>query len=96
MTDIRLMVWTTVKGAAKFAKAVATGDKADNMEIMRRRAVCRECPSRVTKMHPRGVPGIDTESDWCGEPLKETQTTCGCLLAGKTAVGSERCPQGKW
>ncbi len=90
------MVWTGVKGAAKFAAATATGDIADDATIEARRAICRECTYRVRKMHPLGMIGVDAESDWCGEPLVETPTTCGCLLAGKTAVGSEGCPQELW
>lgn len=90
------MTWTGVKGAARFVEAIATGDVASPEEIDRRRAICRDCPSKVIKMIPGGIVGIDGDSAWCGEPLVENDWTCGCLLAGKTAVGSEFCPQGKW
>lgn len=81
-----------IYGAAKFAAAWATGDVATAETTEARRAVCRQCPSRVRAI----APGAVFESDWCGRPLKETGATCGCLIYGKTMIGSERCPQGKW
>lgn len=83
-----------VHGGTKFLAALATGDAADDETILARRAICKECPSRV-----RGrVPPMTEDSDWCGPPLNPDGLpgVCGCLLAGKTAVGSEICPQGKW
>lgn len=90
------LTWTGAKGAAKFAAAVASGDMADSLTMETRRAVCRACPSlRLVK-----IPGATEASHWCGEPLVdrmgEPLPTCGCLCAAKTAVGSERCPQGRW
>lgn len=83
---------TGIYGAAKFAAALASGDVASDEVSEQRREVCRGCPSRVRKP---GLPGLP-DSDWCGEPMEETPTTCGCLLYGKTMVASERCPAGKW
>jgi hypothetical protein len=77
---------TGLRGGATYAVALATGDMAPDAVVEARRAICRECPSRVRALG----------NDWCGEPLTETATECGCNLYAKTAVGSERCPQGKW
>lgn len=88
--------WTAAKGAAKYAAAIAAGDLADDETTARRRAICRECPSRVRLT----VKGATSESDWCGPPfesrLDAALPTCGCLIAAKTAVASEPCPQGRW
>lgn len=86
-----------VKGAVRWATAVATGDMADDATVAERRAICRECPSRVRKV----ASGALAESDWCGEPLVDRTgeadaPTCGCLLQGATSVASKSCPQGKW
>jgi hypothetical protein len=83
---------TGVKGAARYAEALASGDWADDAAIEHRRSTCRACRSRVRLT----VLGESAESDWCGEPLVETETTCGCLIFAATAVGSKACPQGKW
>lgn len=74
------------KGGAKFLEAIRAGDWADDAAVEARRARCRACPSRVRRWG----------SDWCGEPLTATDRTCGCLVYGKTLVGSEACPQGQW
>lgn len=96
MTISLAQVLTGMRGGATFAKALAAGDMADAETIEARRAICRGCPSRVRK----AVAGMKAESDWCGDPLKASMRgptpVCGCLLAGKTAVGSEHCPQAKW
>lgn len=85
-------ILTGIFGAAKFAAAVASGNIADEETVLRRREKCRNCPSRVRAV----APGAVFESDWCGPALEETPTTCGCLILGKTLVGSESCPQAKW
>jgi hypothetical protein len=94
--QMTLRVLNGARGGAKFARALARGDIADDATIEARRAICRECPSRVRK----AVLKMKSESDWCGDPLQPGMRmdppTCGCLLAGKTAVGSETCPQGRW
>jgi hypothetical protein len=90
--SVRLRALVGVYGASKFLAAALAGDLADDATIDARRAVCRDCPNRVRKI----APGSVAESDWCGEPLVETGSTCGCLIAGKTLVGSETCPSGKW
>lgn len=96
MTVSLAQVLTGMRGGRKFALAILKGDVADEATIEARRAICRECPSRVRT----AVLGMKSESDWCGNPLeasmKADPPVCGCLLAGKTAVGSERCPQAKW
>jgi len=81
-----------VRGAERFLSAVLTGDLADRETVERRRSECRSCASRVRLT----ISGASSPSDWCGTPLTATETTCGCLCAGKTVVGSEKCPQGRW
>ena len=85
---------TGVRGGVRFIEAIAAGDWADDAEIERRRSICRTCPSRVRAR----LLGMEADSDWCGPPLNPDKLpgVCGCLLAGKSAVGSERCDQAKW
>lgn len=89
-------MWMAANGATRYAAAMASGDVAPDIEIEIRRACCRCCPSMVVARSDNA----EGESAWCGKPfndrLGEKLPTCGCLLAGKTAVASERCPQGRW
>lgn len=87
---------SALKGGGKFAAAVLTGDIAPQIVVDRRRAICRGCPScRVAT-----ADGAVEASNWCGEPLvdglDQWPPTCGCLIYGKTIVGSEKCPQARW
>jgi len=93
---VRLAVLTQkalvgVNGGLGYVVALGSGDKADDATVDTRRAICRACPTRERAALP-----LCAVSDWCGEPLVVTADSCGCLLAGKTAVASEGCPQGKW
>jgi hypothetical protein len=81
-----------VHGASTFLAAVASGDVAPQPAVEARRAICRVCPRMVVKV----APGAVADSSWCGEPLQVTASTCGCLVAAKTLVASEKCPQNKW
>lgn len=81
-----------VKGGAKFAVAIASGDIASTSDMAARLDSCHDCPHYTVKV----APGAIAESAWCGEPFQETQHTCGCLLGGKTMVASESCPSGRW
>jgi hypothetical protein len=90
---------TAAKGGAVWAKAIATGDVADEATIEERRAICRQCPMMTVE----ALPGMTSPSAWCGKPfvanLKDpdpSKRACGCLLAGKTAVASQSCPQTRW
>lgn len=90
-------MWMAAHGATRYAAAMATGDIAPDGEIEIRRACCRACPSMMVERSDNA----EGESAWCGKPFKDNmddprRPTCGCLLAGKTAVASERCPQGRW
>src|SRR5690606_1028433 len=83
-------------GARKYVRAILAGDIASDAVIEERRDICRRCPSQWY-----GQAAEDTgESLWCGKPepggMDRALPTCGCFLAGKTAVASEACPQGKW
>lgn len=85
-------MWTIAHGATKYAAAWATGDRAPAEVIAKRRETCRYCPDQAIQ---RALMS-DGVSSWCGRPFVDTGDTCGCLLAGKTSIASEACPQGKW
>jgi hypothetical protein len=96
------VLWVAFRGAWRYAEAVARGDEADEPERTRRIASCAVCRSLdESQTSKAGVVAL-----WCGTRLDESNGTCGCLVgltingqtqaAGKTRVGSERCPQGKW
>ena len=101
-----LRTWVGVKGAAKFAEAVARGDVASAEVIEARRSECRACEARTVGLFPKEHGGDETDapSSWCGPALVEllhegvpiAERYCGCLIAGKTCVASEECPRGKW
>lgn len=91
MTTLR-PIWTLAKGATKYAAAWLAGDRAPQAEITKRRNVCKVCPD-MTVARALMSDGV---SSWCGRPFVDTGDTCGCLLAGKTSIASEKCPQGKW
>ncbi len=79
-----------VKGAAK---AILGIDRASAALSMRRRAICDECPHAVP-CNTRG-----TRACWCGklwDGVRGINRTCGCYLAFKTKVRSEKCPLDAW
>lgn len=98
-------LWTAVEGASKYRDAIANGDVADDLVAQVRAEVhCGQCPSA------RRVDKAGIQRTFCGEPFENRMNTalptCGCLVAvtvngethpaGKTVVGSEKCPQGKF
>lgn len=97
-------LWVALRGAAKYAEAVATGDVADAAAACHRAAVCGECGTHdVVGTSHRG-----TFAGYCGR-VDVPGVSCGCLVtltvlgdspeprpAGKTLVAAERCPRGKW
>jgi len=93
-----MSLWHAIKGAKRYAEAVATGDSADGITRAARASVCGKCPER----REYRVPLLSLSAAFCGEAFKETATTCGCLVlagdrpAGKTCVRSEACPKGLW
>lgn len=98
------VLWTAMKGGWKYAKAVADGDLASEDEALRRMSICRSCPDRHVRTVTLNQGAV--RAWYCGKPLTESKTTCGCLVAitvhgvdspgGKSVVGSEACPQKKW
>lgn len=94
-TDVplRIALVAMAKGAGEFLPAIVRGEVVDEGAWECNKAVCRGCPTKV-----RGrAEGADGESDWCGPPLKKVEgVSCGCLVAIKTLVKGQRCPQGKW
>lgn len=92
--DAIARVVAAARGGAKYAEALAAGDWANSNTVKERRAICNACSSRVElRLH-----GMEQPSAWCGQPFVEDHEnrTCGCLLYGKTLVGSSVCPQNKW
>lgn len=94
LAQIGAQLMVGAAGAAKFARAIATGDIAPDNEVAFRRSVCLACPTRVRIQ----LADMEAPGDWCGNPLlpADAPPSCGCLIYGKTLVGSERCPQNKW
>ncbi len=86
------VAWVGARGARTFALAVIQGDVAGARAIAARRSACLNCDARTRAR----APGASEPSDWCGDPFVETETSCGCLLAGKIAVASEECPRRIW
>lgn len=102
--------WTGVKGAEKYRRAIVQGDLATPEAAVKRRMICESCPHATTR--DITVQGKMTFVRYCGTAFEEhlgpefTHQTCGCLVGltidgealpgGKTLVGSEQCPQGKW
>lgn len=99
-------VWVALKGATKYALAIASRDTATADTGEWRAETCARCPLHTTRdtaavSRKRPVVAIH-----CGDPFVEGAETCGCLVAitvggtvyaaGKTKVGSERCPSDRW
>lgn len=86
--------WLGMRGAAKYTASVASGDVADEALQERRLSVCSACPARTADAD------VPESSGWCGPPFEAATIkglpTCGCLLEGKAAVRSEKCPRGLW
>lgn len=75
-----------MKGAARIISSRLRADRADAQTRQGRELICMTCKDSVLIQGRR----------WCGEPLVETDTTCGCRCDLKGAIASEMCPQGKW
>ena len=97
-------LWVAVKGAWKYARAVASGDVAGEDDARARVRSCDAC-SAADRVKT-GKPGV--VAVYCGRgELAADGPTCGCLVgisiggmplgaAGKTQVASESCPRGRW
>jgi hypothetical protein len=109
--EIRPMhLWTAVKGAEKYRRAIVSGDLATADDAAHRRMICESCPHATTR--DVEVSGKMVMARHCGTAFEEhlgpefIHQTCGCLVGltmdgeampgGKTLVGTEQCPQGKW
>lgn len=81
--------WVGLKGAGKFAKAIAEGDLAGEAESLARISGCGvgggclDCPA--LQVREGTLTGRITA--WCGDPLVERldgpkgERTCGCIVA---------------
>lgn len=94
-----MSAWAAIAGAARWL----TCSPAEPVEAARRAAKCEACPSRVLVR----VRGVGLLAAFCGAPMTETSSTCGCLVqwgreldalepAGKATCAGEACPQGRW
>lgn len=72
--------------AARKSLVALTVDGVDSETVDANAAVCRACEDRQRKYG----------ADWCGEPLKKTDKTCGCIVHLKIRTPGEKCPQRKW
>lgn len=91
------MFWVGMKGAGKYIKAIAEGDVCSEDDWLDR--LSRHCATCESVQPDPADPS--KRVGYCGEPLKDhthdhSPPTCGCLVAGKCRVASERCPQRKW
>lgn len=86
--------WVGMRGAARYASAVAAGDVADDATIDARLSRCGRCTARCAD------PDVPEAVGWCGPPFEAATLpdgpTCGCLLEAKAAVKSETCLRGRW
>jgi hypothetical protein len=85
-----------VHGAVGLAKAGLQSvgvpiDQVSDAELQRRRDICRDCPEATRNPERMHLPtkGLTTLSK-CN--------LCGCFIAAKTKLASERCPANppKW
>jgi hypothetical protein len=76
-------------GAIGLTKFALGADAASAEVTLRRRDICRECPqaTRNESRMDRTTKGLTSFSS-C--------RVCSCIIAAKTALASERCPEGKW
>lgn len=100
------VLWVALKGAGTYFAAVASGDVAEDRVKGARAATCKACGE--CEWERTGKEGV--VAGYCGDLADNGKgkegPTCGCLVAmtvhgellgaGKSVVGAERCPQGKW
>lgn len=84
-----MSLWHGIKGAAKYAAAVAAGDVATDEVAAARAAVCAACPS--CKMYTVPSFGGEARAWFCGPAFEDRRgeawtPTCGCAVG----FGSER------
>lgn len=85
--------WLGARGAAAYARAVASGDCAPDDVIDERVATCRACPSRTPD------PDDPEGAGFCGPAFKPRggpAPTCGCPVEPAAAVASRGCPQARF
>jgi hypothetical protein len=78
-----------IKGAVGLTKAACGIDPAPAEVVQARRDICRECPFATKDQREKFIAnkGLTTFSR-C--------TKCGCVIAAKTKIAGEVCPDGKW
>ena len=91
-------LWVGVRGAGRYAKAIASGDVASDQVVQERlcgERGCLSCPCVTSTTEPGGY-----VAHWCGTPLTvatdDDGGTCGCLVEAKASVASEACPRRRW
>jgi hypothetical protein len=97
------LVRTAMKGFGTYAKALLSGDVADEWDRAERVRKCSTCINITS----RDDVATDEKPYYCGRPFVEAgEDGCGCLVAlsvkgrliaaGKTEVGSQTCPRDLW
>jgi len=71
-----------VAGAVGIAKAVLGIEPADAETMQRRIATCEACPDGCYQTGP--------------SRCDRANGGCGCFLAAKWRIASEKCPKGHW
>ena len=59
---------------------------ADNETVKARLETCKKCPLMT----------IYKLAMVCGEFLKKTDKTCGCIISAKAQFINQKCPSNKW
>jgi hypothetical protein len=67
-------------GSIGLAKVAVGMDKADADRVEERRSICQACPSGL----------------FMNGKCDASKGGCGCYLAAKWRVASEKCPKGHW
>lgn len=83
-----------INGVSGLAKVAANSlganiDKADKELVQLRRDICRGCQFSTRNPDPKYFENKGMTS------LSKCEK-CGCFIAAKTTLVSEKCPEGKW
>lgn len=71
------------RGAVGLAKVALGVDRAPESVVTARRDVCRSCEHSTKRLF-----GLQVKVQRCN--------VCQCLIAGKSVLLGEKCPEGRW
>lgn len=75
-----------LKNGAIGVLKIVSGDRANSEVIEARQRECLKC-----KNHSRSG---EHKSNFVR--VNDICKACGCIIVAKSAIGSEKCPEGKW